>query len=103
MAEGVAEVSERTRFRAWVTKYALTEGIQAIWAEDYFDVSDRMIRRITDNGYYMAFFHKPHWHLTEADAVAHAEKMRVAKIKSLQKQIAKLEALKFGAGSNGPA
>jgi hypothetical protein len=36
------------------------------------------------------------WHRTEAEAIARAEEMRIAKIASLKKQIAKLEKMKFG-------
>jgi hypothetical protein len=36
------------------------------------------------------------WHRTESSAIARAEEMRLAKIASLKKQIAKLEKMKFG-------
>ena len=42
--------------------------------------------------------HGNDWHRTEADAVARAEQMRVKKIASLEKQIAKLKKLSFTVG-----
>lgn len=55
--------------RVWVTKYALTRGI-----EDYTDVQQCLDtapdgRMISVNGSWGGFFHKPDWHLTYNDAV----------------------------------
>ena len=43
----------------------------------------------------VAYFHKNEWHDDKGTAIARAEGMRVSKIASLKKQIAKLEAMKF--------
>lgn len=78
----------------WITKYALTSGIQE---RRLLEVcSERMITVVPPPGEYgCIFFHKPDWHDTKAEAVAQAEKMRVKKLASLEKQIAQLTALRF--------
>lgn len=79
--------------KAFVTKYALTKmGILEIEAEV---CSGGMIQE-TDAPY-PTFYHGEgrDWHRSRASAVARAEEMRVAKIASLKKQIARLEALKW--------
>ena len=74
---------------AWVTKYALTTGIQVVSG----NVTDGMLSYST--GKYLEHAHGKDWHRTPESALARAEEMRLAKIKSLQKSIAKLEALTF--------
>ena len=76
--------------RVWITKYALTEGVQE-WevtqSKDYPNM-------VFDGGLY---FHGEgrQWHKTERGAIEKAESIRKTKIKSLQKKIAKLEAMRF--------
>jgi hypothetical protein len=75
----------------YVTRYALTEGIQKKKA-------CRVVGEIvlcSDPGHLDAYFHRPDWHETLAEAKAHAEKMRVKKIASLEKQLERLKALNF--------
>ena len=74
----------------WITKYALTTGISEADATQCADNAVAWHR----NGY-MYWYNKPDWHLTKEEALARAEQMRVARIASLKKSIAKLEALKF--------
>lgn len=76
----------------WITKYALTGGIQKIEADEPFDslLVDRS-QRFT--GYYHG--EGRDWHRTEDGAIDRAEVMRKDRIASLQKQIAKLEKLSF--------
>lgn len=75
--------------KAWITKYALSGGIEEHEAEDrgygciYFDRYG-----------YMAGEGR-NWHRTRESAVAKAEKMRKDKIASLRKQIERLEKLTF--------
>ena len=83
--------SDRTRFTAWVTKYALTCGIKQMEVEDWHDARPGMVL----NTKTITTYHVPDWHRTEAEAKARAEEMRAAKIASLRKQIAKLEAMEF--------
>lgn len=78
--------------KVYVTKYALTEGIQEMDGEE---CGDGMVRIIGD--LYGTFFHKEgrDWHREQGSANARAEAMRKAKIASLEKSIAKLRAMKF--------
>ena len=80
--------------QAWVTKYALTDGIKCIVGE-ISDCAPNMISEIKSGTWLSSCFHGKDWHKTEAEAIARAEQMRVEKIASLKKQIAKLEAMKF--------
>ncbi len=79
--------------KVYVTKYALTKGIQrygrATWKVE------SMIRVDIKDQFFGRYFDKPDWHTTYAEAVARAEQMRVDKLNSLRKQLAKLEALTF--------
>lgn len=84
---------ERTRFFAWITKYALTTGIKGAAVEDRFDISPTMVSEV--EGKYHTCYHGNDWHRTKSAALARARTMRDAKIKNLQKQIAKLKAMTF--------
>lgn len=85
-------MSDRTRFMAWVTKYALTDGILKMQVEDCFDTSPNMVQKI--NGP-QAWFHGKDWHRTYEAAIARAEEMRTAKLESIEKQRARISALEF--------
>lgn len=84
---------ERTRFRAWITKYALTSGITETEVEDCFDVNPTMVEDL--KGRPNTYYHRNDWHRTRAAAMVRAREMRDAKIASLHKQIAKLKAMTF--------
>ncbi|WP_427023065.1 hypothetical protein ACP4J4_10515 [Aureimonas ureilytica] len=86
-------MSEPTRFAAYITKYALTDGIKRTIVEDCFSTSPTMVKELGTA--YPIVFHGKDWHRTEAEALARAEEMRQAKIASLRKSIAKLEKLSF--------
>lgn len=84
--------------KVWITKYALTAGV--FGTEAVQPVSGRMVvvkarPGCGSNG--VEYFHGRDWHTSHSDAIDQAEDMRDAKIKSLRKQIAKLEALEFRA------
>ena len=79
--------------KVWITKYALTEGIFEKEVETCFDISPKMVS--DKDGSYKTCYHKPDWHETRKDAVAQAEKMRIAKIASLKKQVKKLQGKRF--------
>jgi len=81
---------EDERIRAWVTKYALTEGIQLLEGNVRHEISFWHDARSP------GFFGED-WHRTPEAAIARAEEMRLAKIESLKKSIKKLEALQFSA------
>ncbi len=79
--------------KVWITKYALTKGIQQETAKE---------GNLTESGSlsYGVYGWAPEgdWHRTESSALAKAEQMRLAKIASLKKQIAKLDKLRFEPG-----
>lgn len=85
---------ECEQITAWVTKYALTTGIQKVQATVCSDISETMISYREDARYELTA-HGKDWHRTEEEAVARAEEMRVKKIASLKKSIAQLERLSF--------
>lgn len=76
-------------FTVWITQYALTQGI--------YEETVEMTSCSTMVGVpgTIQTFHKPHWHLTKEDAIIRAEEMRIAKLKSLDKQMRKISALEF--------
>ena len=82
---------------AWVTKYALTTGVEELSAEvpksEYSNPDGKMIKVM--NTKYSIYYHGKDWHRTPEAALARAEEMRIAKLASLRKKIAKLEAMKF--------
>ena len=77
---------------AWVTKYALSEGIQVVKGEVCHDISSTML---SWKQYGTA--HGKDWHRTPEAALARAEEMRKAKIASLRKSIEKMERMTFKA------
>jgi len=85
-------VAKRTRFKAFITKYALTDGIQEVEVEDCFDTSPTMVRPL---GNKFTYYHAKDWYLTRDGAVQRAEKMRVDKALSLKKQLKRLEEMRF--------
>jgi len=80
------------KFEAWVTRHALTTGIEkhTLVQSEYCDTT-----ACTLDNRNVQCFHKPYWHKSYADAVNHAESMRREKIFRLEKQIAKLKAMRF--------
>jgi hypothetical protein len=63
--------------------------------EDCFGTSPTMVEDRERAGVY---YHNGDWHRTEANAIARAEEIRGNKLASLNRQIKKIEALKFGGG-----
>ncbi len=80
--------------KAWITKYALTSGIEE--REVMMEYDDGMIS-VVNKGGYSEFYHGEgrEWHRTKEDAVKSTEEARQKKIKNLEKQILKLKSLKF--------
>ncbi len=88
--------NEDQKITAYITKYALSNGnILKIDARLCGDVSNTMIAYRTGCSTFDQYAHNTDWHRTLPDAIAKANEMRVKKIASLKKQIAKLEAMKF--------
>ena len=77
--------------KIWNSKYALTQGLTE---HDGEEVEDGMVK--VGPVYYLHGEGKE-WHRTRESAVARAEVMRKAKIDSIRKQLARLEALRFDA------
>jgi hypothetical protein len=76
--------------RAWVTKYALTTGIEV--------VDGRVAHKISSDMFCYGNHETAHgkdWHRTPEAALSRAEEMRANKIKSLHASIKKMEKLEF--------
>lgn len=83
--------------KVYVTKYALSSGIQEMEAERSTTSEDMIcVEPDRSKGYsFVQLFHGNDWHTDRQAAVARANEMRVAKIASVKKQLAKLEAMTF--------
>lgn len=81
----------------YMSKYALTQGIKTMKCVDEYTAekgSGRHYAKFDGLGWFWFMVGKDA-HETEAAAKAAAESMRLKKIASLKKQIAKLEVMKF--------
>ncbi|EOG6122134.1 hypothetical protein ACLF4E_004345 [Cronobacter malonaticus] len=79
--------------KIYITKYALTSGI--FTAEADVDTEKRMASfRASESGF-LQFYHGDDFHFNEEASLARAEEMRIKKLKSLDKQIKKISAIKF--------
>lgn len=80
--------------KVWITKNALTQGI----TEKDVPESDLSIKdgelRFYEHGYLQSYS-LGEWSDSRITAIENAEKMRIKKIESLQKQIEKLKKLRF--------
>lgn len=78
----------------YITKYALTQGVYAIDGE-----ADRhrpkLFVRTKVSGGPPEYYQKPYWHEHKADAMRHANDLRLRRIATLKKQMTKLEGLNF--------
>lgn len=74
--------------KAYITKYALTKGIIEIENPEFYE-NYIVISNIEP------LINPVDWFRTKQEAINRAEEMRVNKIASLRKQIAKLESMKF--------
>jgi len=87
---------EYERIHAWVTKYALSDGIYMVEGDVCHGICGDMLKWGVKYGG-TATAHGKDWHRTPEAALARAEEMRLAKIESLKKSIRKLESLRFSA------
>ena len=78
----------------FVTKYALTQGIAEVDGEPS-TVSPELLCWKIDGYTQTAYGKGEEWHETLDLAKAHAERMRLRKISSLNKALKKMEALNF--------
>lgn len=84
--------------KVWITKYALTSGIEEIDSKNVksFSINGTYLHfRRTGNNYCLEVYSKNEWCNRKESAIAKAEEMRKKKIASLKKQIEKLEKMKF--------
>jgi hypothetical protein len=79
--------------KLWLSKYALTDGVKEVESKCAESAGEKYISLV---GWWNSFRMGREIWLTKAEAIAAAEAMRVKKIASLRKQIAKLEKLSFG-------
>ena len=88
------KVKEETFF---VTKYALTDGIQKVKGELPLAGNGSMLAVKQSGTTIPMYYHGEgkDWHRTRDQAVKRAEEMRLKKIKSLEKNIEKMKRLKF--------
>ena len=77
----------------YVTKYALTQGILTFENVERCDGTNP--RMIAVRGRFPQYFHNDDWHTDLGAAMARAEKMRAAKLASIEKQAARIRKLKF--------
>jgi hypothetical protein len=79
----------------FITKYALSDGIEEIEFDPKCVNSDGRISRIDSDPWRHHFYNKNDYRTTKTAAIVRANQMREAKITSLKKQIAKLDKMKF--------
>lgn len=77
----------------WITKYALSSGIFILKGGELIDAG--YLHKMEPETHTQHFYGPREYHTTREAAVAKAKEMAKLKIKSLQKQIAKLENLTF--------
>lgn len=81
--------------KAYITKYALTEGIVEVDDAEVYNEHPSMIT-VKSLGPFATFHGEGReWHKTRESAVARAEEMQKKKIVSLRKALKKMEAMKF--------
>ena len=83
------------KFRAWVTRYALTKGEVEAAVEDCFDTAAGMVKDINST---MTYYHGNDWHRERDDAYARVREMIKAARKSLKKKADKLDKLEETVG-----
>lgn len=76
----------------WISKYALTKGIFQLEVKSTSEDGNAVYGKGWEDAYHGK---GKEWHETKEQAVIRAEEMRKKKIASLQKQISRLEKLKF--------
>ena len=82
--------------RVWVTKYALTKGILPREVEVCEGTSIDMVKVLGGNRWAEHYHGEGReWHRTRESATKRAAEMRDKKLKSLRKQIARLENMDF--------
>jgi hypothetical protein len=78
----------RKKFKIWITKYAFTRGLVTEEAEET-EYSGMVLVRRSDNS--RDYFHKPYWHHTKKEALAHVKVLGTRKIEAHKRAIKKIE------------
>ena len=81
-------------FEAWITTNALSKGIVHVTGYVRPESGSVMLTYKSHGGYIFHAYGKD-WHRTKQAALERANEMRLDKIASLRKQIAKLESMAF--------
>lgn len=91
---------ESEPFDVYITKYALTQGIIKLKGTRVCDDVKGVVIKVKSDkiGGFDTYYHGGEWHATFTSAKIFADKMRLKKILSLNKQIKKLKSLKFYKG-----
>ena len=79
--------------KVWITTYALSKGI--VEAEAEIVQTGKDLIRVGHGLKQWAYYWPPNWHATREAAIERANKMRLNKLTSLDKQRAKLLAMTF--------
>ncbi len=79
----------------FITKYALSDGIEEIEFDPSCVKADGRISRIDSDPWRHHSYSTKEYRTTRTAAIVRANQMREAKIASLKKQLAKLEKLRF--------
>ena len=82
-------MSDRVNVGVWVTRYALTRGVQHMRGS---------LVRVEGQVYFSKghlFLNSTDWFHEKSDAIKRAEEMRKRKLDSLRQQITRLESLEF--------
>ncbi len=87
---------EEKTITVWITKYALTTGVYRTEGKTSSVSEDMICTKVHDNDvHYKLIFHGNEWQKSESDAKKRGEEMRIKKIKSFEKQLAKYKAMSF--------
>lgn len=88
-------VVEREKQTVWITKYALTSGIEKTTAKKVYKNSIEVSGVTYSKGVQKTtqYFHGNEWHRTEEEAIARVRVMIANKIKSLEKSLEKMRKL----------
>ena len=85
----------KEKFKVWITKYALTQGIYPVEVELCDNADGKMVSEVGSEYHTVYYGEGRDWHKTEAGAIEYAKKMRDKKVASMKKAIKKLEAMTF--------
>lgn len=93
--KGKQKNDAQEEFEAWVTKYALSSGIEAVRARIVNGDTNLISYMGTKKNTLRQYANAKEWFRTPEEALRRAEEMREEKIASLKKSIAKLEKITF--------